>query len=156
MSRLKCPLCQNQVEQLQVERFLRERFPGAEITPGGGPTELDGHMMFQHGFTRAHGDNTSEGVAESYYRVVGELFEIDGRTFKFGDFVEFKNGRLKVHVPGGVYPDNEGIQVTRIVKTTVPVPSKARRKAFGSMAITSSGPTFSAFERYPKAARGGF
>ena len=118
MSRLKCPLCQNQVEQLQVERFLRERFPGAGITPGGGPTELDGHMMFQHGFTRAHRDNTSEGVAESYYRVVGEPLEIDGRTFKFGGFVEFKNGRLKVHVPGGVYPDNEGIQVARIVKTT--------------------------------------
>ena len=74
--------------------------------------------MFQHGFTRAHRDNTSEGVAESYYRVVGEPLEIDGRTFKFGDFVEFKNGRLKVHVPGGVYPDNEGIQVARIVKTT--------------------------------------
>ena len=28
--------------------------------------------MFQHGFTWAHRDNTSEGVAESYYRVVGE------------------------------------------------------------------------------------
>ena len=119
MSRRKCQLCQNQVEQSQVERRLREIFPGIEITPGDGPTALDEHMMFQHGFARAYGDNTSEGVAESYYRVVDEPLEIDGRTFKFGDFVEFRNGRLKVHVPSGVYPGNEDIQVTRIIKTTI-------------------------------------
>ena len=119
MGRRKCPQCQNQVEQSQVGRRLREIFPRIEIIPGGGPIALDEHMMFQHGFARAHRDNTSEGVAESYYQVVDQPLEIDGRTFKFGDFVEFKNGRLKVHVPGGVYPSNEDIQVTRIIKTTI-------------------------------------
>ena len=120
MSRRKCPLCQNQVELPQMERRIQESFSGIEITPGVLPTALDEHMMFQHGFALAYGDNTSEGVSESYYRVLGEPLEIDRRTFKFGDYVEFKNGRLKVHVPGGVYPDNESIQVTRIVKTTLP------------------------------------
>ena len=125
MSRRKCPLCQNQVEQPQMERRIQESFARIKITPGVLPTALDEHMMFQHGFARAYGDNTSEGVSESYYRVLGEEpLEIDGRTFKFGDYVEFKNGRLKVHVPGGVYPDNESIQVTRIVKTTISFPDE--------------------------------
>ena len=79
-------------------------------------------MMFQHGFARAHRDNTSEGVAEAYYRVLGEPLEIDGRSFKFGDFVEFKNGRLRVHAPGNIYPNNEEVQTTHIVKTTISFP----------------------------------
>ena len=118
MSRRNCPLCHNPVPQPQSERRVREAFPGAEITPGVAPTALDEHMMFQHGFTRAYADNASKGVAEAYYRILAEPLEIDGRTFKFGDFVEFKNGRLKVHVPGGVYADNDEVQTTHRVSAS--------------------------------------
>jgi len=120
MSRRKYPLCRNPLEQPQTERFVRQAFPGAEITPGVSPTALDEHMMFRHGFARAHGDNVSEGVAETYYRILAEPVEIGARTFKFGDFVEFKNGRLKVHVPGGIYADNDEIQTTRRVSISWP------------------------------------
>ena len=115
MSRRKCPLCHDPVGQPQSERVIRRVFPGAGIPPGIAPTALDEHMMFQHGFTRAHSDNTSMGVAEAYYRILAEPLEIDGRTFNFGDFVEFKNGRLKVHVPGGIYSNNDEVRTTRRV-----------------------------------------
>ena len=119
MSRRKCPLCQNPVGEPQGEKLVRKAFPDAEITPGVGPTALDEHMMFQHGFTRAHSDNTSGGVAEAYYRILSEPIEINGRTFNFGDYVEFKKGKLTVHAPGGIYADNQEVQTTHIVKTTI-------------------------------------
>ena len=76
-------------------------------------------MMYQHGFDRAYQDNTSDGVAEAYYRVVDEPLEIEGRTFQFGDYVEFKNGQIKVHAPGGIYPSNDEVKTIRLFKDTI-------------------------------------
>ena len=98
---------------------MRKFFPGAGILPGSIPAALDEHMAFQHGFTRVHQDNANAGVAQSYYRVVDESIEIGERTFRFRDYVEFKNGKLKVHEPSGIYPSNDEIKTANIVKATI-------------------------------------
>ena len=81
---MNCPLC-------------KERIP-----KGGDPDYWkQAHMAFTHALQQCYRSNTSEGVADSYYYVLDEPREINGRRFTFGDYIEFdKSGKVRVHAPG--------------------------------------------------------
>jgi len=109
----QCLLCGQQLQPAGVIERIRSALPGVEIPPNVAPTDLEEHMAFQHGFSKAYKRNVSEGIAEAYYRVVDKPIEINGRTFNFGDYVEFENGQLVIHAPGGIYPDNDMVKLER-------------------------------------------
>ena len=82
--------------------------------------EMQEHMSFRHGFVRAH-DNNKAKTAEAYRCVVEEV-EVNGKTYRFGDYIEKQpNGKL-LHVPGGIYPNNDTVEVTRVVEGTITFP----------------------------------
>ena len=106
--RKKCALCKQPVEKSRsLERLVSMRFDVSEMLSL--LSDMEEHMAFAHGFNRAYKNNASEGVAEAYYRVVSEPVEIEGKTYRFGDYIEIKRGKVVVYAPGGIYPNNDSI-----------------------------------------------
>ena len=116
----RCPLCQEAVGRSMAAQTMRQFLPDATDLDGvgGDDPDLDEHMAFGHGFNRAHLDNTTV-VAKHYYRVVGEPIEIEGRTYKFGDMIEVKKGRVSLVVPGGIYSNNGAVKLSRKMTTRI-------------------------------------
>ena len=122
MSANKCPLCGDAInpnpslppvrgcgKELRIRQLLREDIQRTWDKDKA----LDQHMVREHGFMRVHLDDASERVAHAYYRVVNEPHTVKGITYKFGDYVEFKKGKVALYVPGGIYRDRHVLALTR-------------------------------------------
>ncbi len=117
--RKKCALCKQPVEKSRLlERLVSMGFNVSEIS--NQLSDMEEHMALAHGFNRAYKDNLSDGVAEAYYRIVGESVEIAGKTYRFGDYIEIRGGKVVVHAPGGIYPNNDSIELKRHYTGTIP------------------------------------
>ena len=117
--RKKCALCKQPVKKSRLlERLVSMGFDVSEVSDQ--LSDMEEHMAFAHGFNRAYKDNLSDGVAEAYYRVVSEPVEIAGKTYKFGDYIEIKKGKVVVHAPGGIYQDNDSIELVRRYTGSIP------------------------------------
>ncbi len=117
--RKKCALCKQPVEKSRLlERLVSMGFDVSEVS--NLLSDMEEHMAFAHGFNRAYKNNVSEGVAEAYYRVVSEPLEIEGKTYRFGDYIEIKRGKVVVHAPGGIYQNNDSITLEMHYSGTIP------------------------------------
>ena len=83
--------------------------------------EMEGHMAFEHGLSRTHKD-TDAIVAEHYTYVVGEPRTVNGRKLQWNDKITVKNGKVVLHVPGGIYPPSNVTVVTRRASGTIRLP----------------------------------
>ena len=115
---MKCILCG---ESIKVKKGTKPpeiaRFFGPNVQHADGlfdNWEMERHMTFEHGFKRVRKDNTGR-TAEAYYCVLDEV-SIGGRTYRFGDFIEWKNKKLH-HVPNSIYPNNHRIITSGYIET---------------------------------------
>ena len=121
---MKCLLCQENIKaQSGTRPPVIDQFFGPDIQASEGifdHWEMHEHMSFRHGFVRAHDNNKSKTAVA--YRCVVEEVEVNGKTYHFGDYIEEQpNGKL-LHVPGGIYPNNDTVNVTRVVEGTITFP----------------------------------
>ena len=118
---MKCMLCGDNIKITMntMPLAIANAFPNAQPLPGVfDGWEMVSHMSFTHGFQKVRKNNTTK-TSDAYYCTVEET-EINGTTYRFGDYVEKVKGKL-FHCPGKLLHNSEVVQTSTYVEGSISV-----------------------------------